>query len=110
MESLLYFLFWAAIFYFMMSKGCGAHAIGRRHGNKPQPPPNVELFWEPPVKDMDPVCHKNIFTADAKPSVYRGKVYYFCSRECREVFEAAPEIYLSEQQSVISNIKEHSHG
>ena len=33
-------------------------------------------------------------TSNAKPSVHDGAVYYFCSRECRERFEAAPHLYL----------------
>jgi len=110
MESLLYFLFWAVIFYLMMSKGCGTHAHGRTTGAKQTlKQGSAELYWEPPVKDLDSVCRKHIFTEDAKSSVYQGKVYYFCSRECREVFETAPEIYLSEQALLVPQTKERSH-
>ena len=52
------------------------------------------MRWIPPAKDVDPVCGKTVSTATAKPSVHEGSVYYFCSRECREVFEAAPEQYV----------------
>ncbi len=34
-------------------------------------------------------------TAEAKPTVQGGNVYYFCSRECREVFEVAPKLYVN---------------
>lgn len=44
---------------------------------------------------MDPVCGKTVSTETAKPSVHDGHVYYFCSRDCRERFEAAPEQYLA---------------
>ena len=44
--------------------------------------------------DVDPVCGKTVRTDRAKPSVFAGTVYYFCSRECRERFEAAPELYV----------------
>jgi len=117
-ESLLYFLFWAVIFYFMMAKGCGVRAKGRNRDGKQQPSQtsgqtsgqtNGELYWQPPLKDLDPVCRKNIFTQNAKSSVYQGQVYYFCSRECREVFEAAPGIYLAEPKALATADKEHAH-
>ena len=47
----------------------------------------------PAKKDTDPVCGKTVTTDRAKPSVYAGNVYYFCSHECREVFEAALDLY-----------------
>ena len=47
-------------------------------------------------------------TDKAKPSVYAGNVYYFCSRECREVFEAAPNLYVGGGDPNHPNL-EHSH-
>jgi len=110
MESLLYFLFWALIFYLMMRTGCGPRTPGNRHSpDQRQSSVSDELYWVPPVKDRDPVCGKNIRTRSAKPSVYQGKVYYFCSRECREVFEAAPAIYLQEAANSAASAREHVH-
>ena len=63
------------------------------------PPVPAAMRWTPPEKDTDPVCGKTVLPASAFPSVHDGWVYYFCSRECRERFEAAPEIYLAEQQA-----------
>lgn len=40
------------------------------------------------------MCGKTVTTDKAKPSVYAGNVLYFCSRECREVFEAVREFYV----------------
>lgn len=97
MEALLYFVIWAAAFFLMMRLGCGAHAMGHHHGS-PEPRSqarNAELRWVPPEKDRDPVCGNMVATAKAKPSVYDGMVYYFCSRECREQFETAPHLYLT---------------
>lgn len=96
MEALLYFLFWAAAFFLMMRLGCGAHVMGHGHGSAdPQRHGrNAALRWVPPEKDRDPVCGKTVATAGAKPSVHDGMVYYFCSRECREQFEAAPHLYV----------------
>ena len=51
-------------------------------------------MWTAPESDVDPVCGKDVVTAQAKSTVHNGWVYYFCSRECRETFEAAPPRYL----------------
>ena len=98
MEALLYFAFWAGLIFLMMRFGCGAHVMGHGHGNgmtqnKAGKADSPEFRWVPPKSDTDPVCGKTVSTDKAKPSVYDGNVYYFCSRECREVFEAAPDLY-----------------
>jgi YHS domain-containing protein len=53
------------------------------------------LRWVPPERDLDCVCGNVIKTIGAKPSVYDGLVYYFCSQECRETFETAPGTYVA---------------
>jgi YHS domain-containing protein len=100
MEALLYFALWAGFIFLMMRFGCGSHIMGHGHGNgqahnSPEKAGNLELRWTPPKKDTDPVCGKTVTTDKAKPSVYAGNVYYFCSRDCREAFEAAPDIYVN---------------
>ena len=100
MEALLYFALWAAFIFVMMRLGCGSHITGhnRRSGhpeNETGGAGNSELRWVPPKTDIDPVCKKSIATSTAKSSVHEGNVYYFCSRDCREVFEAAPHIHVS---------------
>lgn len=93
MSELLWFAIWAVVIVLMMRYGCGAHVMG--HSKKEKDLRNEdEARWEAPETDTDPVCAKKVKTADAKPSVFDGHVYYFCSRECREVFEAAPETYV----------------
>ncbi len=99
MEALLYFIFWAGFIFLMMRFGCGAHIMGQGHGggSSQDEPGNTgprEFRWVPPETDTDPVCNKSIATDAAKSSVYGGSVYYFCSRDCREVFEAAPDLYV----------------
>ncbi len=98
MEALLYFALWAAAIFLMMRFGCGAHVMGhnRGHGQSQESPEegSTELRWVPPETDVDPVCGKTVTTDKAKPSVYDGNVYYFCSRECREVFETTPDVYV----------------
>lgn len=100
MDAILYFLIWAAAIFLMMRIGCGAHVMGHGHGKTEHGDGNLNrqsassgLRWIPPAKDVDPVCGKTVSTNRAKPSVYDGSVYYFCSRECREIFEAAPGQY-----------------
>lgn len=89
MGSLLYFLIFAGLFALMMRSGCGAHVMGHRghptsgHGSAPVPPEKVK----------DPVCGMMVETATAKTAVHGGTIYYFCSTDCREKFEASPEKY-----------------
>ena len=112
MEALLYFAFWAGLIFLMMRLGCGAHIVGQGNsGEKVQghsgDTGSVDVRWVPPKKDTDPVCGKTVATGKAKPSVYAGNVFYFCSRECREVFEAAPELYVGGNTNPPN--REHSH-
>lgn len=104
MDALLYFLLWGAVIFFMMRMGCGSHVMGHGHGHghshgqkeqggDKQAP--QALKWYPPETDTDPVCKKTVRTEGAKSSVFDGSVYYFCSRECRELFEAKPELYVA---------------
>nr|WP_306268722.1 YHS domain-containing protein [Pararhizobium sp. IMCC3301] len=100
MSALFYFLVWAAVIFVMMRFGCGSHIMGNSHGkaghggNQTELPGAEGLRWIPPETDLDPVCGKTVHTSIAKPSVHDGSVYYFCSRDCREIFEAAPRLYV----------------
>ncbi len=118
MEAIGYFLLWAVIGYFIMRVGCGAHASGHGHshgaGKKGQADhdaanASADLKWIAPAQDVDPVCGKTVSTDNAKASVHDGMVYYFCSRECREMFEAAPEQYVGSQAEQRSQELEASH-
>jgi YHS domain-containing protein len=113
MEQLFFFIIWAGVIFLMMRLGCGAHIMGRRHGpgnapNQKGEAGDTAVRWVPPKKDTDPVCGKTVMTDKAKPSVHDGNVYYFCSRECREVFEAAPDLYASSGDPDHPEL-EHSH-
>lgn len=118
MESLFPYLLWGGLFFLMMRFGCGSHMFGHRHGDQAQaghgghdggqshgccgPSPTASAEGQkgsqthdiPPAMHRDPVCGKSVATDTAKTSVHAGTVYYFCSRDCREIFEAAPETYL----------------
>jgi YHS domain-containing protein len=113
MESLLYVALWGGLIFLMMRFGCGAHVMGHGHGKKSESDGatgagDQELRWVAPKKAVDPVCRKSVATESAKPSVFDGNVYYFCSRECREVFEAAPDVYLGGEQRDATRQLEHS--
>lgn len=113
MSALLWFAIWAVLFFVMMRFGCGAHVMGRGQGRKRTDGGSDDgeaLRWVPPAKDIDPVCGKTVETADAKPSVFGGSVYYFCSRDCREVFEAAPHTYIAGEHPGNIHQLEHGHG
>ena len=98
--NVLYFLVWAVLFFFMMRYGCGAHVMGRvRHGGHAG-------AWIPPDKAVDPVCGMTISTQAAKSAMYEGNVYYFCSANCRDKFEAAPANYAKSS----SPREDHHHG
>lgn len=113
MESLLYFVLFGGLIFLMMRFGCGAHAAGHGHGrSKPQDSAGGSAGgarWTPPEKDTDPVCGMTVATAGAKSTVHDGNVYYFCSADCRDKFEASPGGYLK-TQGAPSQPKEHQHG
>jgi YHS domain-containing protein len=115
MEALLYFALWAGLIFLMMRFGCGAHVMGHGHGlhgaqgrNAPGNPD--QLRWVPPETDVDPVCGMTVRTQSAKSAVHDGAVYYFCSRECREQFEAAPHLYVGAHAHPQSKQMNHAHG
>ena len=109
MDMLVYFVLWAVLIW-LMSRAVIVWLMSQHleASNGASESSNLRLRWVPPVKDADPVCGKMVTTDKAKPSVYGGNVYYFCSRECREVFEAAPNLYLGNGDADQQNL-EHSH-
>lgn len=111
MSALLYFALWAGFIFLMMRFGCGAHVMG--HGHKDHPgnggdPQGGGMRWTPPETDIDPVCRMSVQTVGAKSSVYKGRVYYFCSAEHRDAFEATPGRYVGGAPE--AEALEHHHG
>ncbi len=95
-----------------MRVGCGAHVTGHGHDARSggQDAENDQnLRWIPPKRGVDPVCGSTVKTAGAKPSVYDGNVYNFCSRDCREIFEAAPQAYVGIEHGRADRTLAHSH-
>ena len=89
MQSVIYLLIWALLFFFMMRFGCGAHMMGHGHHGRHRENDGHHT----PTEARDPVCGMTVATAGAKSSVFQGRPYYFCSSKCRDTFEAAPETF-----------------
>jgi YHS domain-containing protein len=114
MDALIYFALWAGFIVLMMRLGCGAHVMGRGSAagvaSGGASGGTEGLRWIPPETDVDPVCGRTVKTAQAKPSVHDGTVFYFCSRDCREIFEAAPELYPRSPDGRIAREEAMAHG
>jgi YHS domain-containing protein len=109
MQTLIYFLIWGALIFLMMRFGCGAHVMGHGHGHGGSgSSSDGKVRWIPPEKDVDPVCGMSVETAKAKSAVHEGHIYYFCSEDCRQKFEANPASYLKPASA--SQGMEHHHG
>jgi copper chaperone CopZ/YHS domain-containing protein len=107
METILPILLFGGAFLLMMRFGCGSHAGGHGeqgkqgggccsgggHGAKKAQGTGHGRFVTP-EKKTDPVCGKTVSSDKAKSTVHGGEVFYFCERDCREAFEAAPHLYV----------------
>ncbi|BAB66798.1 putative copper-binding protein CopT [Sulfurisphaera tokodaii str. 7] len=45
---------------------------------------------------IDPVCGMEVNESSPYKTMYKGKIYYFCSSMCKKAFEKDPEKYLRE--------------
>ncbi|AFL66382.1 YHS domain-containing protein [Desulfurococcus amylolyticus] len=47
------------------------------------------------MSQTDPVCGMKVDPGKTQyKTVYKGKIYYFCSSKCKKRFEENPEYYL----------------
>ncbi len=121
MDTVIQILLFGGLIFVMMRFGCGSHMFGGGHGkgghgkdghgNKKAggccgggdkkhsdiPSENAPHQHAPPKDANDPVCGKTVATDGARTSFHEGLVYYFCSNECRETFEAAPNQHLNQK-------------
>ncbi len=51
------------------------------------------------TKAKDPVCGMMVDSKTAEKSTYKGKTYYFCSREDRQTFEKTPDKYVKAEKN-----------
>ena len=111
-QTILWFLIWGALIFFMMRFGCGSHVMG--HGGHRGHDAHSRSSGEPqgvaPEQAVDPVCDMTVATRDAKTAVHERRVYYFCSQDCREKFEAAPASYTSRPGETAAHAGGHHHG
>lgn len=124
MDTFLQILLFGGLMFVMMRFGCGSHMFG--HGSKDKKgshsggccgggdkkaeasPGNEHSHGSPPEEDTDPVCGKTVSTGNAKTSVHDGLVYFFCSADCRDTFEASPSEYVNrEQESASPRLEQH---
>jgi YHS domain-containing protein len=50
---------------------------------------------------IDPVCGMEVDDRSTKErAIYEGTTYYFCSEDCREEFQAAPEDYIGGEEEM----------
>lgn len=111
MEQIFPYLLWGGLFFLMMRFGCGSHMFGHNHGKRGHGsshqghghgccgPTTGRSSREPKSETpaethFDPVCGTQVSAGKSKTSFHAGVVYHFCSRDCREMFEAAPENFL----------------
>jgi Uncharacterized conserved protein len=48
---------------------------------------------------VDLVCKMKVDKSVVDTSVYKGKIYYFCSPDCKKKFDENPEKYINSQNS-----------
>jgi YHS domain-containing protein len=93
-------LLFAALFYFMMRFGCGAHMVhghggGGRvdhagHGGHSEPDGREQR-----TSARDPVCGMDVASEQGDTKMYGGRDYRLCSRACLDKFEEHPDQYAS---------------
>lgn len=89
MEGLLSLLLFAAMFYFMMRFGCGAHMV-HGHGGHGS---HGDGRQEPVSAGTDPVCGMEVAADRGYTKMHEGRPYRLCSRACLDKFEANPRQY-----------------
>lgn len=94
LKPLLSLVLWGVLFFLIMRVGCGAHMAGGHghHGGHGSDRDEGE--------QKDPVCGMAVTAGSAKAAtVHKGRTYYFCSKSCRDKFEAAPGQYATDAGS-----------
>ena len=89
MEGLVSLLLFAALFYFMMRFGCGAHMV-HGHGGHAGHQGSARAA-------VDPVCGMEVAPGQGYTKMYKGREYRLCSRPCLDKFDANPDQYASVQ-------------
>jgi len=99
MEGLGSLLLFAALFYFMMRFGCGAHMVhghgAGSHGEHGDHAGHGRRVQGGSARD--PVCGMDVAPGQGYTKTHAGVEYRLCSRACLDKFEANPGQYASAQ-------------
>lgn len=90
MSGWLWLLVWAALFYFMMRFGCGAHMV-HGHGGHGGDEHAGHMTGMSDAKD--PVCGMAVASGQGYSEMYQGREFHFCSKKCLDKFDAEPQRY-----------------
>jgi YHS domain-containing protein len=95
MEGLLSLLLFAALFYFMMRFGCGAHMVhGHGGGGRGERADHAGHGGRAQAGSArDPVCGMEVAPGQGYTKTHAGREYRLCSRACLDKFEANPDQY-----------------
>lgn len=93
MEGLGSLLLFAALFYFMMRFGCGAHMVHGGHGGKDTDHDGTKGKGDQ-GKQIDPVCSMPVDDDAGYGKMHNNQLYRFCSKKCLDQFDADPNRYL----------------
>jgi len=52
-------------------------------------------YLTPANDSQDPVCHMPVDASAVNHSEFRGKTYYFCSKDCKAAFDGSPESFVN---------------
>ena len=97
MEGLGSLLLFAALFYFMMRFGCGAHMVhGHGGGGRGEHAGHGGRGGHEQGPDArDPVCGMDVAPGQGYGKMYGGRDYRLCSRTCLDKFDENPDQYAS---------------
>jgi YHS domain-containing protein len=102
MEGLGSLLLFAALFYFMMRFGCGAHMVhghgGNGRGEHAGHAGRGDGGHERGPDARDPVCGMDVAPGQGYVKMHGGREYLLCSRACLDKFDANPNRYASVQE------------
>lgn len=86
----------AVVLVFLSRRGRMGCGIGGKT-TRDTPSASEAAKWAADASPVDPVSGEALSRATALTSVYRGRIYYFSSREHRDKFEAQPDKFAATQ-------------
>jgi YHS domain-containing protein len=89
----------SSLFFVLALASCETNAPNEMSGTVPAPETKESDINSSILSDnMDHVCGMTVQTGSiADTTTYNGKVYGFCSTECKEAFVKEPQTYLTQK-------------